>query len=179
MLVKKGHSNRPIIPQKSATRVSSTIAAHRSGTDSVVIFTGDLNCFDGSENSLAIRFLRGELGGNPHPLEDTFRVADSSGNGETFPGVKIDYVMATAGTPVSAAWIDRTTVPYGEASDHWAVVADIMIDGGGSNPTNPPNPTNPTNPTNPPHPDGCCPGQTSATDPRLVYGVSVAVSCDP
>ena len=141
--------------------MANTIAAHRSSSDSLVLFTGDLNCFDGSENSLAIRFLKGELGGNPHPLEDTFRVADPSGNGETFPGTKIDYVMASAGTPVLQAWIDRSTVPYGEASDHWAVSADVSVDGG-SNPT----PPNPPGPTNPPSPNGCCQGQMSATDPR-------------
>ena len=145
----------------SATRVANTIAAHRSSSDSLVLFTGDLNCFDGSENSLAIRFLKGELGGNPHPLEDTFRVADPSGNGETFPGTKIDYVMASAGTPVLQAWIDRSTVPYGEASDHWAVSADVSVDGGSN-----PNPTNPPSPTNLPSPNGCCQGQMSATDPR-------------
>ena len=149
--------------QKSAIRVANTIAAHRSSEDSVVLFTGDLNCFDGSENSLAIQYLKGLLGGNGHPLEDTFRVADPGGNGETFPGVKIDYVMASAGTPVSAAWIDRSTVPYGEASDHWAVIADISLDGG-----SPPQPTNqPTSsPTNPPGPGSCCAGQISMTDPR-------------
>jgi len=147
--------------QASATRVANTIAAHRSSSDSLVLFTGDLNCFDGSENSLAIRYLKGELGGNPHPLEDTFRVADPSGNGETFPGVKIDYVMASAGTPVLQAWIDRSTVPYGEASDHWAVSADVSVDGGSN-----PDPTDPPGPTNPPSPDGCCQGQTSMTDPR-------------
>ena len=141
--------------------MANTIAAHRSSSDSLVLFTGDINCFDGAENSLAIRYLKGELGGNPHPLEDTFRVADPSGNGETFPGTKIDYVMASAGTPVLQAWIDRSTVPYGEASDHWAVSADVSVDGGSN-----PDPTDPPGPTNPPSPDGCCQGQTSVTDPR-------------
>ena len=155
--------------QKSATRVANTIASHRSSSDSLVILTGDLNCFDGSEKSLAIRYLKGELGGNPHPLEDTFRVAQPSGNGETFPGVKIDYVLASAGTPVTAAWIDKDTVPYGEASDHWAVAADISLDGGGNNPTNPPSPTQP------PNPGSCCAGQSAQTDPRYPDSCGKAV----
>jgi len=141
--------------QSSATRVAEVISQHRSSPDSLVLLTGDLNCFDGGENSLAIRYLRGELGGNSYPLVDTFRVANPSANGETFPGIKIDYVMASAGTGVPQAWIDRDTVPYGEASDHWAVAADISLDGG-SGPS----------PTNPPNPGSCCSGQSAQTDPR-------------
>ena len=55
-------------------------------------------------------------------------------------------------------------MPYGEASDHWAVSADVSVDGGSN-----PNPTDPPGPTNPPSPDGCCQGQTSVTDPRWFF----------
>jgi endonuclease/exonuclease/phosphatase family metal-dependent hydrolase len=111
---------------QSAQRLTEVISAHRR-PGSVLILTGDFNVFGGFENSQAIRFLRGELGGNAYPLEDTFRVADPSGNGETFPGGKIDYILADYGTPVWSAHIDRETVPYGQASDHYAINAVIDI----------------------------------------------------
>jgi len=111
---------------KSARRLGEVMAAHRR-PNSVAILTGDFNVFDGTENSEALRYLRGELGSNSNPLEDTYRVFDPSGTAETFPGVKIDYILADQGTPVSYAHIDHETVPYGQASDHWGISATIQI----------------------------------------------------
>ena len=40
-----------------------------------MILTGDLNVFDGFEQSKAIKYLKGDMNGvsTPYPLEDTFR----------------------------------------------------------------------------------------------------------
>jgi len=111
---------------KSAQRLAEVMAMYRR-PNSVAILTGDLNVFGGFENSQAIRFLKGEMGGNANPLEDTFRVAEPSGNGETFPGGKIDYILADSGAVVYSAHIDKETVPYGQASDHWAINAVIDV----------------------------------------------------
>ena len=111
---------------KSAQRLAEVVATHRR-PGSTALLTGDLNVFGGFENSQAVRFLKGELGGNNNPFEDTFRVADPTGNGETFPGGKIDYILADYGTPVWSSVIDRTTVPYGQASDHFSISAVIEV----------------------------------------------------
>jgi len=109
----------------SAKTVASAIAQHRHPGARVVL-TGDFNVFDGFENSLAIRYLKGELENGPVDLEDTFRVANPSGDGTTFPGAgKIDYILTDEGAAVPDAWIDRTN--YGEASDHWPVSAIINL----------------------------------------------------
>ena len=43
--------------------------------DAQLIFTGDLNVFDGFEQSKTIRYMKGQMDGvpTPFPLEDTFR----------------------------------------------------------------------------------------------------------
>ena len=43
--------------------------------DAQLIFTGDLNVFDGFEQSKTIKYMKGQMDGvsTPFPLEDTFR----------------------------------------------------------------------------------------------------------
>jgi len=104
----------------SAKTVAAAIAQHRRNGARVVL-TGDFNVFDGYENSKAITYLKGQ------GLQDTFRVANPSGDGTTFPGAgKIDYIMTDQGAGVADAWIDRTWYG-GEASDHWPVSAVINL----------------------------------------------------
>lgn len=90
---------------------------HRRG--SKVALTGDFNAFPGFERCSAIRYLKGELGGNPVVMEDTFRVARPGDYGSTFGDAgKIDYVFAGYGTPVSNAWIDRQVL---ERKEGWEI----------------------------------------------------------
>ena len=109
---------------RSAHTVESFMERNRS-PGSLLMFTGDLNVFDGFENHNAIKYLKGELPGDmpPFVLEDTFRVANGQGaDGTTFPGAgKIDYLFAEQGVGVVSAAIDRGN--YGAASDHWPVNA--------------------------------------------------------
>ena len=96
--------------------------------DSTVIFMGDLNVEDGGENAMAIQYLKGNWAGEspPIPLEDSFRIANPDGNGETFNGKgKLDYIFVLPGTTVTEAKIDRSN--YGDASDHWPISALITM----------------------------------------------------
>lgn len=107
----------------SAIETEAIIESYRR-PGSTVVFTGDLNVFDGLENSKAIRYLKYE---GPVPLEDTFRTANGdNSDGSTFGSAgKVDYVFTSPGTPVISAQIDRGH--YGPASDHYPINAIIKI----------------------------------------------------
>merc|ERR1719369_1412346 len=93
-----------------------------------VILTGDFNCYDGFEDSMPVRYLKGELGSTPVPLDDTFRVLnDESVDGTTLTNEagKMDYVMVDKETEVLSAWIDRNWDDVGKASDHWPIAAVV------------------------------------------------------
>jgi len=111
---------------RSAHTVESFMQTNRR-SGSLMMFTGDLNVFDGFENHNAIKYLKGELPGDmpPYVMEDTFRTANGQGaDGTTFPGAgKIDYLFAERGTGVVSATIDRGN--YGAASDHWPINAIV------------------------------------------------------
>ncbi len=110
----------------SAMTVAASIAT-REHANEPVVFTGDLNVFEGFEDSAAIRYLKGELG-SPIALDDTFRIAHPDANGSTFGDAgKIDYVFATPAVEVLGASIDRTSIPPGSGSDHEPVTATIRL----------------------------------------------------
>lgn len=96
---------------------------------SQMILTGDLNVFDGFEQSKAIKYLKGGMDGvsTPYPLEDTFRTVNGeSVDGTTYPYTgKVDYIFASPGTQITSATIDRGN--YGPASDHWSINAVIEV----------------------------------------------------
>ena len=97
-----------------------------------VIVTGD---FNGGETSLAIEYLKGRLPGNPVRLIDTFRAVHPlewfAGTYHAFRGVrigpKIDYIFTLPGADVRRADIvrDRPTPRY--PSDHFPVIADLLV----------------------------------------------------
>ena len=108
----------------SASTLASEIAA-RADTSLPVILTGDLNVFDNTENSKAIRHLKGELG-SPIALIDSFRVAEPSEFAGTFGDAKIDYIMVSKEFQVESSSIDRS-IPEGKGSDHHPVIADLTL----------------------------------------------------
>ena len=76
--------------------------------------------FPGYEDSDAVQYLKS------HGLEDTFREIHPDENGSTFGAAgKLDYIFASAGTPVQSAEIDRRF--NGQASDHYAINAVIEV----------------------------------------------------
>ena len=66
-------SNDSHLPRKHFFKKSYTTTFDFSGSQ--MILTGDLNVFDGFEQSKAIKYLKGDMNGvsTPYPLEDTFR----------------------------------------------------------------------------------------------------------
>jgi endonuclease/exonuclease/phosphatase family metal-dependent hydrolase len=110
----------------SAATVVAQIQA-RADQGAPVVFTGDLNVFEGFEGSEAVRYLKGELG-SPLALVDTFRVIHPSADGSTFGAAgKIDYIFASPGLTVQDADILRGRIPPGSGSDHEPVVATVVL----------------------------------------------------
>ncbi len=110
----------------SATTVVDAIVA-RDDPSAPVLFNGDLNVFEGLEDSLAVQYLKGGLG-SPVTMVDTFRVVEPDAWGSTFGAAgKIDYVFATTDLEVLAASIDRETITPGEGSDHDPVLATVRL----------------------------------------------------
>ena len=110
---------------QSAKEVEQVIVEHRR-VGSLIVLTGDLNVQDGYEYSKAVRYLKGEIDSPPVPLQDTFRANGNNADGTTYPGEgKIDYIFASPEYSVDGAYIDRED--YGAASDHWPIVANIVL----------------------------------------------------
>lgn len=92
-----------------------------------VLLAGDLNVFDGFENGAVVAYLLDS------GLVDVIRVGSPDDDGPTFqgnswaPAGRIDYVFASQPVQVIDAYIDRTSVPDGEGSDHYALVADVQF----------------------------------------------------
>jgi endonuclease/exonuclease/phosphatase family metal-dependent hydrolase len=99
----------------------------RRAAGAPALVAGDLNVFDGFEEGPVVGFLLAQ------GWVDVFRVADPLGDGTTFqgnewaPAGRLDYLFATPPVDVGAAAIDRETVPAGEGSDHYPVMATVIL----------------------------------------------------
>lgn len=110
----------------SAQTVATAIAGRPDPT-APVVFGGDLNVFDGLEDSDAILHIKGQLG-SPIEMLDTFRVLNPKADGSTYAAAgKIDYLFATPDLEVLSSSIDRETINPGEGSDHDPVLATVRL----------------------------------------------------
>lgn len=125
------HQSQPS-RERSAALLAERIAARRVLTEPVIV-TGDFNA---GESNAAITRLTAEQGGVPAPFVDTFRLKhpDETVVG-TFSGFKfgastgdkIDYVFVQPGTDVLSSEIIRTSRNDRYPSDHFPVVARIVL----------------------------------------------------
>lgn len=105
----------------------------RSNQNAPFILMGDLN---GVEGESYHQYLLGSDGNNPIPLVDTYREILPNGPGDSFGGVKYDYILVEDDVAVQttdAAIIYHSQ--YGFTSDHNQVVASITFNGS-DNPDN-------------------------------------------
>ena len=127
-LDKKDEGTRVLSAQLLAERI-----AERKTQDPVIV-TGD---FNDSESSTTILYLKGDRGGSPAPLVDTFRVVrPNRRNAGTFgkwkgrtSGPKIDYVFVEDETEVLAADILLYNRDHRYPSDHFPVTAELIVPG--------------------------------------------------
>ena len=125
------HQSQPS-RERSAALLAERIAARRILTEPVIV-TGDFNA---GESNAAVTRLTAPQGGAAAPFVDTFRVRhpDEATVG-TFTGFKfgqttgdkIDYVFVQPGTDVLSAEIVRTSRNDRYPSDHFPVVARIVV----------------------------------------------------
>lgn len=125
------HQSQPS-RERSAVLLAERIAARRNG-DEPAIVTGDFNA---GETNPALTRLTAPHGGAPALYLDSFRVRhpDEKETG-TFTGFKfgqttgdkIDYVLVPPGTDVQSAAIIRTSRDGRYPSDHFPVIAKILL----------------------------------------------------
>lgn len=123
------HQSQPS-REKSAELLAQRIAQRE--TKAPVIVTGDFNA---AEDNPAIMHLRGETEGSPIELVDSFRVlhpeAQEVGTFHGFRGGtgggKIDYVFIEAETKVVAAEILHDNEDGRYPSDHYPVMAELLL----------------------------------------------------
>jgi endonuclease/exonuclease/phosphatase family metal-dependent hydrolase len=125
------HQSQPS-RERSAALLAERIATRRILTEPVIV-TGDFNA---GETNAAVTRLTVAQSGAPAPFVDTFRVKhpDETVAG-TFSGFKfgattgdkIDYVFVQPGTDVLSAGIIRTSRNDRYPSDHFPVVARIVL----------------------------------------------------
>ena len=125
------HQSQPS-RERSAALLAERIAARRNG-DEPAIVTGDFNA---GETNPALTRLTTPHAGAPALYLDSFRVRhpDEKETG-TFTGFKfgqttgdkIDYVLVPPGTDVESAGIIRTSKDGRYPSDHFPVVARIVL----------------------------------------------------
>ncbi len=116
----------------SAQLLAERIAERK--TQDPVIVTGD---FNDTESSTTILYLKGDRGGSPAPLVDTFRVVrPNRRNAGTFgkwkgrtSGPKIDYIFVEDETEVLAADILHYNRDRRYPSDHFPVTAALIVPG--------------------------------------------------
>ena len=125
------HQSQPS-RERSAGLLAERIAARRLTTEPVVI-TGDFNA---GETNPAVTRLTASQGGVPAAFIDTWRARhpDEKVAG-TFSGFKfnetggdkIDYVLVQPGTEILAAEIIRTSRNDRYPSDHFPVIAQVIL----------------------------------------------------
>jgi endonuclease/exonuclease/phosphatase family metal-dependent hydrolase len=113
----------------TARSVAQWIQSVRSQQDDLpAMLTGDFNVFANCENSKAIRYLKGEtVAGHTSPVV-FFDAHD--GQGATFGGCKIDYVLLTGPWKVTRSIIDRDHRQGAIGSDHDSLYAQVVLDDG-------------------------------------------------
>lgn len=90
-----------------------------------VVLAGDFNVFDGFEDSQVVQTLLAA------GLTDAFRAVNPDADGTTYqgntwaPAGRIDYIFATEPVTVLASSIDRDSIPDGDGSDHYPVLATL------------------------------------------------------
>jgi endonuclease/exonuclease/phosphatase family metal-dependent hydrolase len=105
------------------------------------MLTGDFNVFGGCQNSKAIRYLTGQpVDGQQSPV--VFFDANE-GQGATYGGCKIDYVLLTGEWSVQESLIDRDHRNGAIGSDHDSLYAKLSVGSGGSPPAPAPAPPAP------------------------------------
>ncbi|UQZ84651.1 Endonuclease/Exonuclease/phosphatase family protein [Paenibacillus konkukensis] len=111
----------------------SRIKEMRAARRLPVVLTGDFNA---EPDNAAIRFMRGQLAGKEEPVEMTDAYAAVKGPiGATFhnnycgreEGQPIDYIFVTPDVRVESVLIDRRKIGGRYPSDHYPVVAQLVI----------------------------------------------------
>lgn len=111
---------------RTARSVAQWVHSVRSQQDNLpAILTGDFNVFGNCDNSLAIRYLKGETV-NGHTSPVVFSDAHE-GQGATFGGCKIDYVLLSGPWKVTRSNIDRDHRQGAIGSDHDSLYAQLVL----------------------------------------------------